>query len=910
MDDPRAAFRGEATESLWRDLRAEVQKKGVDPHTSEDIVQESWLRTLRRRPLRELDLRGWLRVVARRLVHEQRRAQRHRVDRERAAARPDRLEAATGGQDSFLLRCVRQLASPYREVIELRYFEERDIEEIAQFLGRPPVTVRSQIKRGLDQLRARLGEERGTKRGRSYGLLGLGRLWRRGPSARGVGRTARAASVAPALAAAALVLVLGFFAMRGARAPKLSAAGGAEVAALVLDAAAEPAFVSSGEREPVRSAVLGAPAAAAELRGRVLTPAGSPLAGARVWSGSGRADEPREVARTDERGRFAVEGAALGPFLWATCEEWCDSRRLFVPSHSAEVPVELTVTGSGESVEIHVRDAEGRSVAGAHVVLGTDFLADSLPFMAASGALELPHGVQDARTDAHGFARLARPDGTEAWLAIEASDTFVHVQRLVLTEASTSFVVDMPRPAMLRGVVLDTDGRPAVGAHVVVTQHAGLGRLMDSVTTRSVTERDGAFEIRGLSGDAYLVRVGEDPLRGWGSAAREGRLDPGGVDQVELVLDDAATVRGLIVPSGALPSGRVFLSELSGRSSDRERRAADVSADGSFAFYGCDPEIGYRIDAYRAGSTAPWGWHDFARGGDEELVLTDAGGLGPPFELEFEGSLDEPLPTLVELRQAMPPLSMLATVDPTTRRARFEATPPVHYLVHALVPSLGTWVVDYVPRSEASGFRSYRMPVPARLTGQLEVPAGRIEEVEVNVKIAGFNAYGLESEARKSMRREVQVGPDGAFELELFAGTGKLHVACAGLESLRIPYELGEGEHEHFVLALEPALAVDVHVRLARRLVRSESLDLVALTPRGERAMTISYLPDLGSELEPFAFEVRAQVPHDAFEIRAATQSGQRGGVAFEPDPTGAQRLAIQLSDPPGTILPWETTKR
>src|SRR6185503_13901660 len=80
-------------------------------------------------------------------------------------------------EPSLLQRYVRELGEPYGTVVYLRFYEDRDVPEIAVLLARPEATVRTQLKRGLDRLAARVGAER-ARPSRLLGLLG----WlRRGP---------------------------------------------------------------------------------------------------------------------------------------------------------------------------------------------------------------------------------------------------------------------------------------------------------------------------------------------------------------------------------------------------------------------------------------------------------------------------------------------------------------------------------------------------------------------------------------------------------------------------------------------------------------------------------------------------------------------------------------------------------
>ena len=48
---------------------------------------------------------------------------------------------------------IRKLSDDYREIIELYYFNELTVSEIAQMLQRPVNTVKSQLMRGRNELK-------------------------------------------------------------------------------------------------------------------------------------------------------------------------------------------------------------------------------------------------------------------------------------------------------------------------------------------------------------------------------------------------------------------------------------------------------------------------------------------------------------------------------------------------------------------------------------------------------------------------------------------------------------------------------------------------------------------------------------------------------------------------------------
>jgi RNA polymerase sigma-70 factor (ECF subfamily) len=65
-------------------------------------------------------------------------------------------EALTAERGAAVREAVARLPEPYREVVALRYFGDLSLTAIAQLVGRPEATVRSQLHRGLGRLRLRL----------------------------------------------------------------------------------------------------------------------------------------------------------------------------------------------------------------------------------------------------------------------------------------------------------------------------------------------------------------------------------------------------------------------------------------------------------------------------------------------------------------------------------------------------------------------------------------------------------------------------------------------------------------------------------------------------------------------------------------------------------------------------------
>src|ERR1700752_557083 len=115
LHDPREI------ERLWQSLREDLRKRGADPHTAEDVVQEAWLRAIERPPEERGRLSGWLRVVAMRLLYRTRRVNGARMDGEHWSARHDRASMDAAHEESTLLRYVDELPDAVRTVVQLRF---------------------------------------------------------------------------------------------------------------------------------------------------------------------------------------------------------------------------------------------------------------------------------------------------------------------------------------------------------------------------------------------------------------------------------------------------------------------------------------------------------------------------------------------------------------------------------------------------------------------------------------------------------------------------------------------------------------------------------------------------------------------------------------------------------------------
>ena len=150
-------------ERLYRFLVRMVR----EPATAEDLFQQTWLRVADRiktyDPSRSFE--NWLFTVGRNIALDHLR--RHRLESldeplpsgdsrldVLPSADPGAMETVLAGERAALLAAALEtLPLIYREVLALRFEQDLKLEEIAEVLGIPLSTVKSRLRRGLEDLR-------------------------------------------------------------------------------------------------------------------------------------------------------------------------------------------------------------------------------------------------------------------------------------------------------------------------------------------------------------------------------------------------------------------------------------------------------------------------------------------------------------------------------------------------------------------------------------------------------------------------------------------------------------------------------------------------------------------------------------------------------------------------------------
>jgi len=127
----------------------------VGPNDAADVVSEAVGATIARRSLDGVDdVRAyWFRAVANTAASWHRSRFRRRAREERAAPRPDEIDAPAADEARRLLA---GLSMQQRAVVYLTYWHDWDIATVAQALGVSDGTVRKQLARSRAQLREAL----------------------------------------------------------------------------------------------------------------------------------------------------------------------------------------------------------------------------------------------------------------------------------------------------------------------------------------------------------------------------------------------------------------------------------------------------------------------------------------------------------------------------------------------------------------------------------------------------------------------------------------------------------------------------------------------------------------------------------------------------------------------------------
>lgn len=538
-------------------LRSLAQRLVHDAASADDVVQETWLRALRGSERVESSLGGWLSGITRHVAFGRRRELAARTRRESATPPPSPLPSAEDlvareTARRAVVDAVMRLPEATRALIVLRFFDDLSSREISERVDAPIETVRTRIKRALEQLRRDLDRTHG----------GDGRSWCAVLAPIVSAPKAAFSTLAIAGTAAVVVLVVGFalapafdesrgipadaaigFAINASPSEPASAATSS-----VVDDTAAPATTAITPDDAERSAIADAAALDVfDVDGRVLDVFDRPIAEARVTlrvkdrRGPDRPKLAFGSTSTDADGRFVFRAA---PLFGSTAD---DVFRDEITVEHRDFPTLETQLAERQSSKVILRG----------LVRLRGIVRQSMPDSPVEGASvrAATRGVFGLSTEtiattssrADGSYELRVPQDTAVILEVTRTG-YSPIERETRVGRDPEHVVDLELPPM-RPLVLEVaalgSNTPIQGVEVR-TSGPGTGTLLGT------TSADGRFELAGIPWAEWsaTLRLPDRPLEVWFTVPS--MLQWAWSDPVRILVPEPWTVRGRLVnPDGS-----------------------------------------------------------------------------------------------------------------------------------------------------------------------------------------------------------------------------------------------------------------------------------------------------------------------------------------------------------------------
>lgn len=143
-----------------------------NPTTAEDLISDVFLDVWRQASRFEArsQVSTWLLAIARfKALSALRKRPEEELDDEKAAAIEDTADdpevtAQKKDKSEALRKCLAQLSPDHREIIDLVYYHEKSVEEVAEIVGIPEATVKTRMfyaRKKLSELLKNSGVDRG-----------------------------------------------------------------------------------------------------------------------------------------------------------------------------------------------------------------------------------------------------------------------------------------------------------------------------------------------------------------------------------------------------------------------------------------------------------------------------------------------------------------------------------------------------------------------------------------------------------------------------------------------------------------------------------------------------------------------------------------------------------------------------
>lgn len=752
-------------------VRALVRALVFDRQLARDLEQDVLLAALENAPREPRSLKAWLATVVRHLASKAHRSRVRRVDRETRAARPE--DAVPSPEEILAREDLRRrlvehllaLDEPVRSVMILRFAEELPPRDIARRLRIPVETVRTRVKRGLEEMRARLDREE--RNGRGAWCLALVQGLRLGPpSVVGAGskllvgtllgvlavstlKKALVAAVVVALVATAFLVSRGLDPLHPSAEAQAPFAGpnltklGSHVEPAGRDASTERTAVAT-EPEPTPAPAAATTSVWLVLRWHDGTPATDVLA--RIYS-SGTADFYADAfdVRTGPDGSILVEDVSPGR----------------ITAYLDRGPVGSCKVAQGEQGRIEVTIPRGFDVAGTVVerdgrpIAGAQVLAQTM----GNGWDAFPVAI----TDAEGRFRIRSIQSGLCWVSARAAMRPPSPQHEFVggtADIEGVRIVLEPQGAAVAGTVYDPRGEPLARAQVLLgkeqsyepfqLEQDGAARVPAAQLVQ--TDEHGHFAFAGAPVGKVEVRARSKGLASWKG---EIETSSGTTANVVIRMQHGSSLAGRVTDAEGKPVARAEVRIGSYEFASRRHR---TDRDGRFLIEGSPlGEFGVEAEAE----------------GFENATTTLFGSSGA--QLEWNPVLGRGLSIRGQLVAQGIDFSSwwmyCESVDPKTRPFAQSATPKAdgsfefagcgeakHQIrVHA--PNAGSYpvvVVDAEPGPDPILVPIDRAKLPTcRVRGRVVDENGQpVTTAQINLVLKGANVMPLET-----------VGTDGRFDI-------------------------------------------------------------------------------------------------------------------------------------------------
>ncbi|MFT4537832.1 MAG: RNA polymerase sigma factor (sigma-70 family) [Planctomycetota bacterium] len=543
-------------------LRRLARQLLYDPGAADDVVQEAWLSALKRGANQQTNS-GWLRGAVRLIARQRGREESRRKYREQTVAEtrtpvPSSSEISARLESTRrLIDAVETLAEPYRSVVVMRYFDDLPPREIAKLRDAPVETIRTQLQRGLTQLRRELSRNQTESMQCLAALLPL------------------AGSISPL----ALHLLTGSSSISKwsgslMMSLKTKTLVSAVMAAVLLTTGAQWMRTSLQAREPnpveqvdllrakieaplskdepiyalapggeVRVAVADGPVVVRDwIIGGFVLSGGAPVLDCPVhiqlWRGYGRDGDlwQEQQVETDAMGRYAAAFPQPDDSLYVEVR----SRH---SSYLSSAQEDIVVRGEQPpaiTLNLYLADAE---------LLGRVVDDQGRPIAHAN----IDSWYRDTSTDANGQFRLpCTTERTEVQARVIADGFVTHRMRAFVKSAGEVPIpnIVLARESQLNGTLRDESGMP-VAAAAIIPQLA--------YPATSISDEFGAFRIHGINGQKQYSRI---YIQAAGYVHLEHRFTPEEVagQSIEITLKRGLDVHGVVSNDRGTPLEGVLIS--------------------------------------------------------------------------------------------------------------------------------------------------------------------------------------------------------------------------------------------------------------------------------------------------------------------------------------------------------------